>query len=329
MLATPRLVALLACLACAVPAVAQAADDDTESEDAVEEASERFRRGVKLYKDEDYVAALVEFKRAYELAPNYRVLYNLGQTSRGLKDYASALVSYQRYLDEGGDEIDGERREEVEKIVEDLTARVGKLTITTNVEGAEIQIDDEVIGVAPLDEPVVVNIGKRRIGASLPGYAPATRLIEVAGRDELDVELALTDLTQKGPAPGTPPDRGAAEEGHIPVPGIVALSITAACGIGTGVLGGLALSAKGERDDALAAFPGNAQTIADAQSKTDTLALATDIMIGVTSAGAITTLILFLVDPGAPDAPDAPDDDEGPDVGVTLGPGTFALTGTF
>ena len=324
MLRTPRLAALLTCLAFAAPSLAYAADDETEeSDDPTEEASERFRRGVKLYKDEDYVAALVEFKRAYELAPNYRVLYNLGQTSRGLKDYAAALVAYQRYLDEGGDEIDEDRREEVEAIVEDLTARVGKLTITTNVEGAEIQIDDVVIGVTPLDEPVVVNIGKRRVGASLPGYAPAKKLIEVAGRDELDVELTLTDLTQKSPAPGTPAESDqTADESHIPVPGIVALSITAACGVATGVLGGLALSAKGERDDALNAFPGNPQAIADAQSKTDTLALATDIMIGVTSAGAITTLILFIVDPGAPD-------EEGPDVGLNVAPTGLWLTGTF
>ncbi len=327
MLAKPRLVVLLGALALAVPSTGHAADDDTEeSDDPTEEASERFRRGVKLYKDEDYVAALVEFKRAYELAPNYRVLYNLGQTSRGLKDYASALVAYQQYLDEGGDEIEEDRRNEVEKIVEDLTARVGKLTIVTNVDGAEIQVDDEVVGVSPLDEPVIVNIGKRRVDASRDGYAPAKRVIEVAGRDELDVELALTDLTQKGPAPTTPIP---AEESHIPVPGIVALSITAACGIATGVLGGLALSAKGERDDALGAFPGNPQTIADAQSKTDTMALATDIMIGVTSAAAITTLILFIVDPGAPDDPEDPVDDEGTDVTLNIAPTGLSLTGTF
>lgn len=335
MLDKSRLAVVLAALAAALalsvtlllPGVAQAADDDTEAADPTEEASERFRRGVKLYKDEDYVAALVEFKRAYELAPNYRVLYNLGQTSRGLKDYASALTAYQQYLDEGGDEIDDDRRKEVEKIVEDLTARVGKLTITTNVDGAEVQIDDEVVGVTPLDEPIIVNIGKRRVGASRDGYAPAKRLIEVAGRDELDVELALTDLTQKGPAPANP--MMPAEESHVPVAGIVALSITTACGIGAGVLGGLALSAKSERDEALAAFPGNPQAITDAKSKTDTMALATDIMIGITSAGAITTLVLFLVDPGAPDDPEEPVDEEGGDVTLNVAPTGLSLTATF
>jgi hypothetical protein len=302
-----HLVALLVAslgLGLVVP-TARAADEDEAAadEEAVEEASERFRRGVKLYKDRDFVAALVEFKRAYELAPNYRVLYNLGQTSRELKDYASALVAYQQYLEQGGDEIRAKRRKEVESVIEDLTDRVGKLAISTNVEGAEVQIDDEVVGVSPLDDPVVVNIGKRRVVATLGGYAPARRVVEVAGRDELVVKLELADLSRDDggetptPRPAEPtPDEA---EGGLPVAGIVALSITGACGIVTGVLGGLALSAKGERDDALAAFPGNAQAIEDAKSKTSTLALATDVMIGVTAAGAVTSLVLFLVNPGS------------------------------
>ena len=56
-----------------------------------DEASQRFRSGVRFYKDHDFAAALVEFKQAYDLVPNYIVLYNLGQTARELKDYAAAL----------------------------------------------------------------------------------------------------------------------------------------------------------------------------------------------------------------------------------------------
>lgn len=306
MLSTARsaLAALFAVCLCVATAASPAYADVTgKGEDARAEASERFRRGVKLHKDGDYVAALVEFKRAYELEPNYRVLFNLGQTSRELKDYASALVAYQRYLDEGGSEIRADRKKEVKRVLDDLADRVGTLRVTTNVEGAEIQIDDEVVGVSPLEEPIVVNIGKRRVAATLAGHAPARRVVEVAGRDELDVKLELADLTRNdasaptpAPAPSTPsPD----EEDGLPMAGIVALSITGASGIVTGVLGGLALSASGKRDDALAAFPGNRETIEDEKRRTKTLATATDVMIGVTAAGAITTLVLFLVNPGA------------------------------
>lgn len=331
-----RLTAFLVALSClvAVGPPAHAGDGDgKQSGDARAEASEHFRRGVKLHKDGDYVAALVEFKRAYELAPNYRVLYNLGQTSRELKDYASALVAYQRYLEEGGDAIGAKRKQEVKAAVEDLIDRVGKLTISTNVEGAEIQIDDEVIGVTPLDAPIVVNIGKRRVVATLAGHAPARRVIEVAGRDELAVELELADLTRDAPKPADPdPTRSPEEEEDLPVAGIVALSVTAACAVATGVLGGLALTASGDHEDALATFPGNRTSINEVNRRKKRLAIATDVMIGVTGAGAIATLVLFLVNPGSDTASD-PDESEANDgsVDLSLTPSSNGLwlTGSF
>jgi tetratricopeptide (TPR) repeat protein len=287
----------------ALPARAAPQGDTDESVDPSVEASERFRRGVKLYKDSDFVAALVEFKRAYELEPNYRVLYNLGQTSSGLKDYAAALQAFEQYLDEGGKEIAAARRKEVEASIEELKSKVGTLTITTNVAGAEIQIDDVVVGVSPLDEPVLVNVGRRRIVATLTGHSPARRVLEVAGTDELDVELELIDLeAAEGAAPTpTPPPKAPApaSESGAPVAGIIALSITGASAIVTGILGGLALSAQSDLDGALAAFPGDPTAIQDAQSKTSTFATATDVMIGVTSALAVTTVVLFIVDPGS------------------------------
>ena len=301
---------LFACAVVAVAPPAYAGDVDAkEDADQREQASERFRRGVKLYKEGDFVAALVEFKRAYELEPNYRVLYNLGQTSRELKDYATALRAFEQYLEEGGKEISATRKKEVRRSIDDLTDRVGSLTITTNVEGAEIQVDDVVVGVTPLDRPVVVNVGRRRVVATLQGHAPARRVLEVGGTDELQVELELTDLEAARPPPPPPPPPPRPAESTTPVAGIVALSITGACGIVTGVLGGLALSARSDLDDALAAYPGNPKSIQDAQDRTTSMALVTDVMIGVTAAAAVTTLVLFIVNPGSGSEDDAGEDE--------------------
>jgi len=59
----------------------------------VREAGKHFQRGVTLYNETDYRAALVEFRRAYDLAPNAAVLYNIGETEYQLRDYASALIT--------------------------------------------------------------------------------------------------------------------------------------------------------------------------------------------------------------------------------------------
>jgi len=57
---------------------------------AGEEASTRFKRGLQLFDEGDYALALVEFERAYQLAPNYRALYNIGLVNVQLGRYAEA-----------------------------------------------------------------------------------------------------------------------------------------------------------------------------------------------------------------------------------------------
>jgi hypothetical protein len=324
------LVGLAMATATGGPVWAGDAKDKPAAPASAGEASERFRAGVGFYKDGDFAAALVEFKRAYDLEPNYRVLFNLGQTSQELNDYASALYAYEQYLAEGGKEIDSARKKKVEAWIELLSKKVGRITIETNVEGAEVLIDDAPVGTTPLDKPVLVNAGRRKFSASLTGYVAAVRTIEIAGLDETKVSLELVKIdTDKPPPPPEPkPLPPPPPEPGPNVAAWVALSITGVSGVVAGVMGGLAFSARGDLDDALGTFPGNAGTISTAQDKVQTFALVTDIMIGVAAAGAVTTIVLFIVDPGAPSTDAAPEP-EAPSARVELGPNGVFLRGTF
>ena len=62
------------------------------------EADRHFQEGVVLYTEGDYHGALIEFTRAYTLAPNGVVLFNVGETQYQLRDYAAALETFQQYL---------------------------------------------------------------------------------------------------------------------------------------------------------------------------------------------------------------------------------------
>src|SRR5262245_54854214 len=83
----------------APPAGTEPADDpapspapsDAAQSPKIKEATARFERGLALYDDGDYDAALVEFSRAYELSPTYKVLYNIAKIERVKNDYSSAL----------------------------------------------------------------------------------------------------------------------------------------------------------------------------------------------------------------------------------------------
>src|SRR5688572_13742481 len=87
------------------------------------EAARRFEHAIKLYEDGDYVLALAEFERVYELVPHYRVLYNIGQVSMQLGRYARALRTLREYVSRGGAELPAERRSAVQADLASLEAR--------------------------------------------------------------------------------------------------------------------------------------------------------------------------------------------------------------
>lgn len=303
---------LLALSLAALPAVNAARADDaakgsaaaaSASGSASDEASKRFRSGVAFFKSKDFAAAMVEFKRAYELVPNYSVLYNLGQTARELKDYALALTAYERYLREGDTKIQAARRKEVTAAIEELRGKVGRIKVVTNVSGAEIAVDDITVGASPLPESVVVNIGRRKVSAALRGYAPVQRVLDVAGQEETTATLELTKI---GPAKVEPSGPVAPPPPPVlktPTVVWVMLSATGALAVATGVTGGLAVSARGGLQSELGKFPGDPKAIAAAQGQTQTLAVTTDVLGGLTLASAVTTTVLYLVAPRAAEKP--------------------------
>src|SRR5262245_55283292 len=70
-----------------------------------DEARERFGRGVQLFHEGSLEAALAEFQKAHQLAPNYRLHYNIAQVQYELHNFVEALRSFWKYLAQGGSEI--------------------------------------------------------------------------------------------------------------------------------------------------------------------------------------------------------------------------------
>ncbi|MBW2263755.1 MAG: tetratricopeptide repeat protein, partial [Deltaproteobacteria bacterium] len=111
------------------------------AEQPIEEAKEHFAKAVKLFKNQDYDAALVEFKQAYKAKPHFAVRYNIGITLYKLHRYKEAFKELESYMFQGGDEILDERRDEVVEILKDLESLLGTLKVTCNVEGATLFLD--------------------------------------------------------------------------------------------------------------------------------------------------------------------------------------------
>jgi tetratricopeptide (TPR) repeat protein len=155
------------------------------------EAKQRFDRGFELYEEGEYPLALIEFNRAYELVPNYRVLYNIGQVCIQLARYANARRALEEYLEKGGAALTPDRRAAVSKDLEMLVHRTAFLTIDANVEAAEVLVDDVSVGKTPLGPALLVDAGVHRITLRRPGYLPKTSGVTLAGGDEQTLSVVL------------------------------------------------------------------------------------------------------------------------------------------
>jgi hypothetical protein len=243
--------ALLGLLLRAAGAAAQQGNTDAR------DAGKHFRQGVELYGEADYSGALVEFKRAYALAPNAVVLYNIGEAQYELQDYAGALTTFLRFLVEAAP-TEG-HRVEVERDVEILRTRVGHLRVTTLPAGAEIAVDDQAVGKTPLGEPLLVSIGRRKVVASLAERPSVTRYVDVAANENVPVTLQIP-----GPMPYPERPIQASAGAHAQsdsTPGLVGWITTAAFTAGAATFGVLALREASDLKTARDVFPATSATL--------------------------------------------------------------------
>lgn len=263
------------------------------SEADLARASSHFQQGVQLFQEDAFRAALVEFQRAYRIAPDYRLLYNIGQTKLRLQDYLGSVQSYEAYLVAGGRDVSPERRAQVEQALASLRSRVGRIGVTSNRAGAEIFIDDLKAGETPLPATVAVNVGPHRVLARSADGATETKIIEVAGGDVEEVNFVLV-------APKTAPAAVAShgkEDAWPPLAkgAVASWAVGGALLVGSAVTGGLTWSAQSELDDMVAEQGVSSTDLDDQRDKLKTLALTTDVLIGTGAAAALIGTVLWVV----------------------------------
>jgi len=317
------LAAVLIAVASAAPAGAQGAEDG----DPVTLSRNHFDRGVEYVQDGDLKAALIEFKRAYAYSPNYRVLYNLGQVSNELREYIDAQNYYRRYLTDGASDIDTARRRDVEATIAKLSSRIARIMLSSNIEGAELFVDDVPVGRSPLSEPVRVSAGARLVTAAVPGRPPISRSIEAAGGDTLTVQLDFpppSGLPDIAAEPTLLPKARVESSGPSPV---LWLGITAgALGVATGVMAYLAASDASDYHDAVKTktTPRELQELDD---KASAKALVTDILLGATVVA--TTVTLIVATTGSSGRERATHEAAHPSARLMIGPGAVRVAGNF
>lgn len=257
--------------------IALAASAAAQDDPRLVEARERQARGRALLDAGDANGALVEFERVYALLEGhprrYMALSNIGRCHQSLGQYDRALDYYRRYLEEGGP--DAEDREAVQAASEALLGLLGTLELTTNVETAEVWIDNRRAGSAP--GTLRVPVGRHAVELRAEGHSPARREIELAARQELTLRIELEALG--GPS------------GIDPAFFWSGLALTLLTAGASGGVGAAFLVAHGDNEGRVADGTLAAGDVAEERD----LALVADVLLATAGALAIGTAVLGFV----------------------------------
>lgn len=175
------------------------------AEDAMTEmARERFQEGVKFFDQKKYEQARAAFLQAYALKRHPAVLLNLAQSELRANRPADAARHFAQYLRENPGSSSLEKQE-AERGLAEARAKSGRVLVTVNTAGADVFVNDELIGKAPLAEPVDVSVGDQRVEARLGEHSAAVTVTTTAGK-VVEAKLVLGGSTAPAlvPSPMAP-----------------------------------------------------------------------------------------------------------------------------
>lgn len=312
--------------------------------------SEAYRTGYAAIERRDWAEAQRTFEELWREAPTYDVALHLGHAEFQLGRYREAaehLAFGVAHLPPGESEA---LRERSVLALEQARTKVGTLAISVNQPSAEVHIDGALIGTAPFDGDRFVVPGRHRVEASLPGYQPASMMVEIRAGEQQEIVLELTPLAKP---PSTLPahegvdsgkaqpsnESSALEPREMVLIGGIALTGVAAV---TRVVFGLKSSSAADRADDLraqvltssangcgggqVARPAACAKLEDTEDERTRASRVANISLGVAGVSALATAILYLAWP-EPAAGVA----QRPTLVPILNPGSRGLyfTGTF
>jgi len=191
---------LILLLTVAAPALAQG--------DNKAAARDHFAKGVAAFDDRRFGEAAEEFETAYRLSPAFVVLYNIGQVDVVLGRAVEAVDAFDRYLKQGASAIPENRQQEVRQEIEKQLGRIGEIDVRTSPAGAEVRVDGSLLGTTPLAKRTRLTAGKHTVQATLAGYLAQVRDVDVGGRAEIEIEMALEPVVANdgaaAPGPASP-----------------------------------------------------------------------------------------------------------------------------
>ncbi|MFH2005675.1 MAG: PEGA domain-containing protein [bacterium] len=169
-------------------------------------ARKHFEQGETLYRQGEFNKALAEYKKALAFKRHTAFIFNIAQCHRHLGNLKQALFFYRLFLSESDK---ARNREEVLRRIKDIEAKqleqltkqkqVGKLSLVTEPEGADVFID-RMKGEPNAKSPALVPLGAgdHLITVKMVGYRTVHKTVSIkASRVSI---LTITLVKKEGAA---------------------------------------------------------------------------------------------------------------------------------
>ncbi|MGE3669719.1 MAG: tol-pal system YbgF family protein [Polyangiaceae bacterium] len=203
--------ALALALSAASPLLVSSSAQAQSADAMTEMARQRFQEGVQYYDAKDYEKARAAFLQAYALKKHPSVLLNLAQSELRSGHEADAAQHFEQFLRENP-AVSAAEKSEAQKGFEAAKAKVGEFPVTAP-SGAQVFVDGEPVGTAPLPAPVYLSPGNHKFEARKGTDSAVQDVNSVAGTST-PVSLAFGGASAVGPGPIGGPDQPPPGDGN-------------------------------------------------------------------------------------------------------------------
>ena len=176
----------------------------TRAQSAPDDVTDALREGIALRRDGRAEEALPLLARAVEVQRSGRALAELGYAEGALGRWLEAESHLTEALQLADDRWVRHHRRDLEGALDTVRASIGRVRVSSNVEGAVVRINGSVAGRTPLAEAVRVGVGRASVELRREGYRTAARDVMVNAEGDVEAYVAL-EREAPPPAEAPPP----------------------------------------------------------------------------------------------------------------------------
>ena len=202
---------LLTALLCASPAVAREQTPKQRARVLFKQANQLFSRGM-------YLDALQRYRKARSLYPSFKIDLNIGATLDSLERRTEAAEFFERFLLQSAT-APAPIIKAASTRLDELRKKLGRIKVTSLVEGATLWVDGKAVGKTPIELPVYLEPGQHTLRLEREGHETVTRGLEVAAGVYQTLDLTPRPRQPK-PTPAshpalTPPVHEGPDPAHV------------------------------------------------------------------------------------------------------------------